>query len=87
MVTRLQYRAGKHDRIALLLCREVTEMEERRRKRRKAYVHQTDCVACGCCVKVCPLGAIRVLRGISARVDETMCGLRPLREGVPCVGD
>lgn len=48
-------------------------MEERRRGRRKAYVHQTDCVACGCCVKVCPLGAIRVYRGISARVDETIC--------------
>ena len=24
------------------------------RKKRKAFVDQDDCVACGCCVKVCP---------------------------------
>ena len=32
-----------------------------------------DCVACGCCVKVCPLGAIQVDRGLYARVDEAKC--------------
>lgn len=32
-----------------------------------------DCVACGCCVKVCPLGAIAVVKGIAARVDERRC--------------
>ena len=31
------------------------------------------CVACGCCVKVCPLGAIEVVRGIAARVDWSKC--------------
>lgn len=30
------------------------------RKKRRAYVEQRDCVACGCCVKVCPLNAIEV---------------------------
>ena len=31
------------------------------------------CVACGCCVKVCPLQAIAVVRGIKAQVDESRC--------------
>lgn len=48
-------------------------MEETRKRRRNAYVNENDCVACGCCVKVCPLGAIRVFRGIAARVDEEKC--------------
>ena len=40
------------------------------RKRRRARVAQEDCVACGCCVKVCPLGAIQVERGLFARVEH-----------------
>lgn len=32
-----------------------------------------DCVACGCCVKVCPLGAISIDRGIRAVVDLKRC--------------
>lgn len=31
------------------------------------------CVACGCCVKVCPLGAIQVWKGVVARVDTDRC--------------
>ena len=31
------------------------------------------CVACGCCVKVCPLGAIAVVKGIAAQVDGERC--------------
>ena len=42
-------------------------------KRRKAVVDESYCVACGCCVKVCPLGAIQVLHGIAARVDPDKC--------------
>ena len=38
-------------------------MKEIRRKKRYAVVTQSDCVACGCCVKVCPLSAIAVVRG------------------------
>ncbi len=42
-------------------------------KRRKAAVDQQVCVACGCCVKVCPLRAIKIVRGIAAQVDPTTC--------------
>lgn len=31
------------------------------------------CVACGCCEKVCPLSAIRVWKGVEARVDDSRC--------------
>ena len=43
------------------------------KKKRKAFVQQPDCVACSCCVKVCPLGAIRVIAGIMAQVDMAKC--------------
>lgn len=46
---------------------------EGRRKRRKAWVDQKDCVACGCCAKVCPLGAIEIVKGIMAQVDAERC--------------
>ena len=42
-------------------------------KRRKASVDQGLCVACGCCVKVCPLSAIQVERGCYAQVDIQKC--------------
>ena len=31
------------------------------RKKRRAYVEQRDCVACGCCAKVCPMGTMTQL--------------------------
>lgn len=43
------------------------------RKKRKAFVQQKDCVACGCCVKVCPLGVIRIEKGIMAQIDLARC--------------
>ena len=43
------------------------------RKRRKAVVNQKDCVACGCCVKVCHMRAIEILKGIMAQVDPAKC--------------
>ena len=43
------------------------------RKKRRAYVEQRDCVACGCCVKVCPMKAIQIYRGLYAQVDEDKC--------------
>ena len=42
-------------------------------KRRKARVDTSACVACGCCVKVCPMKAIEIVRGIAARVDPDKC--------------
>lgn len=44
-----------------------------RKPRPKAVVNQRDCVACGCCLKVCPMNAIRIFRGIFAKVDESRC--------------
>lgn len=43
------------------------------RKKRKAFVEQSDCVACDCCVKVCPMGAIQIIKGIMAQVDMEKC--------------
>ena len=43
------------------------------KKKRKAFVQQSDCVACGCCVKVCPLGAIQIMKGIMAELYMTKC--------------
>lgn len=44
-----------------------------KRNKKRAFVNADDCVACGCCAKACPIGAIRVWKGIRARVDETKC--------------
>ena len=41
--------------------------------KRKAVVEHALCVACGCCVKVCPLSAISVYHGHYAQVDPTRC--------------
>lgn len=43
------------------------------RKRKKAVVNTSDCVACGCCVKVCPIGAISIHFGVTAKVDQQRC--------------
>ena len=48
-------------------------MEKKIRKKRKALVDESSCVACGCCVKVCPLRAIEVVQGLTARVNEEKC--------------
>ena len=43
------------------------------KKRRRAILDQTACVACGCCVKICPLQAIEIVRGIFAQVHGEKC--------------
>lgn len=48
-------------------------MSQGKRIRRRAVVIQSDCVACGCCVKVCPREAIHVERGVAAKVDLKKC--------------
>ena len=42
-------------------------------KRRKAQVDAALRVACGSCVKVCPMRAIEIVRGITARVNPDKC--------------
>lgn len=41
--------------------------------RKKAYVDKKQCVACGVCVKNCPLGAIKIEKGIFASVNLDKC--------------
>ena len=48
-------------------------MAEIKKVRKKANIPQEDCVACGCCVKVCPMEAIDVYKGIYAQVDTDKC--------------
>ena len=48
-------------------------MEAKTRRKRRAVIDAELCVACGCCVKVCPLGAVSVFRGIAARIDPSRC--------------
>lgn len=48
-------------------------METSVRKQRKARIDTAQCVACGCCVKVCPRSAISIWRGICAQVNQTAC--------------
>ena len=44
------------------------------KKRRRAVVDPSACVACGCCVKACPVQAVQVVKGIMAKVDRGRCG-------------
>lgn len=41
--------------------------------KRKAVVNIRECVACGCCIKVCPRNAISVPQGIYARITKELC--------------
>lgn len=41
--------------------------------KRKAVVSTKECVACGCCMKVCPRGAITVPRGVFAEINRNLC--------------
>ena len=47
-------------------------MDLQKHHRRTAKIG-ADCVACDCCVRVCPLSAIRIWNGITARVDAARC--------------
>lgn len=48
-------------------------METKTRKKKKASVEERLCVACGCCVKVCPKQAIEIWKGITARINAEKC--------------
>ena len=41
--------------------------------KKKAVIDMAKCVGCGCCVKVCPLGAVSVPLGIHAVIDPLKC--------------
>lgn len=40
---------------------------------KKANIHTAQCVACGCCVKVCPKQALSIYNGIYAAVNTARC--------------
>lgn len=41
-------------------------------KKKRAVIGR-ECVACGCCMKVCPKSAISIYRGSYARINEELC--------------
>lgn len=41
--------------------------------RKIASVNVDNCVACGCCVKVCPKNAITIVSGVFAEVKRDLC--------------
>ncbi len=43
------------------------------KKSKRLAVVGSECVACGTCVKTCPLGAITIFKGIIAQVDASKC--------------
>jgi uncharacterized Fe-S center protein len=42
------------------------------RSKKAAYIGK-DCVACGVCIKQCPLAALSIYKGLFATVDYTKC--------------
>ena len=49
-------------------------MESKKKARRRAWADPAACVACGCCLKVCPVGAITIRRGIRAEISDRCVG-------------
>ena len=43
------------------------------KQKKYAVVNRELCVACGSCQKVCPMGAIRVYKGLYAITDGARC--------------
>lgn len=40
---------------------------------KKIAIISDECVACGCCEKVCPLNAVSITNGVIAIIDEQKC--------------
>lgn len=40
---------------------------------KKKAVIGKNCVACGSCIDICPLGAISIYKGLYAKVDKEKC--------------
>jgi ferredoxin len=54
---------------------EVAMIVEEKKKivRKKAQVLTSECVACGTCAAECPIGAIKIVAGVFAEVDQNRC--------------
>lgn len=44
-----------------------------KKHKRKAVVAPAQCVACGCCQRICPVKAIEVFYGVYAQADPMRC--------------
>ncbi len=51
--------------------------------KRKAKVQKTECVSCGTCVKVCPVGAISIKKGCLQMLHKIVWGVVNVRKLVP----
>lgn len=71
-VTNSQTPPHSHAILFLSNSRGLT-VEKKIRKKKKAFVSTGDCVACGCCLKVCPRNAIEIWKGIMAKIDMNAC--------------
>ena len=40
---------------------------------KKAFINQKLCVACGCCLTACKVGAVSIPKGVFAIIDKTKC--------------
>ena len=40
---------------------------------KRLAIVNSDCVACGSCLKVCPMGAIEIFKGVIAKVNAAIC--------------
>lgn len=45
----------------------------KQKRLKTAKVDTNLCVACGCCVKVCPKNAIKIFKGIYAQAEKETC--------------
>lgn len=43
------------------------------KNKKMARLNSNECVACGCCAKICPLNAISMYKGMYALIDEKKC--------------
>ncbi len=41
--------------------------------KKKAFIEEKDCVACGSCVKICPRSAITIFKGFVANINLDAC--------------
>lgn len=48
-------------------------MSTLKRAKKTATVDTVHCVACGCCVRVCPMNAISINKGVFALVNTNKC--------------
>ena len=43
------------------------------KSKRVAAVSIANCVACGECAKICPIGAAKIIKGCYAKINEDVC--------------